>query len=96
MRCGSRSDAAEKLTAGAAARAWIETHRGDTHREAKLLEVILARGEAENKVEHLAVVSSGLGTAGQAVRTRGRGSDGTLQDAVGDADGERALAHARQ
>ncbi len=54
----SRSDAAEKLTADLR-QSLIERTEAIRSAEAKLLEVILARGEAENKVEHLAVVCSG-------------------------------------
>ena len=54
----SRSDAAEKLAAGVR-QSVIERTEAIRTAEAKLLEVILARGEAENKLEHLAVVSSG-------------------------------------
>jgi crescentin len=54
----SRSDAAEKLVAGVR-QSLVERTEAMRSAEAKLLEVILARGEAEQKVEHLAVVSSG-------------------------------------
>jgi chromosome segregation ATPase len=54
----SRSDAAEKLAAGVR-QSLVERTEAMRTAEAKLLEVIVARGEAEKKVEHLAVVSSG-------------------------------------
>jgi crescentin len=54
----SRSDAAEKLAAGVR-QSLVERTEAMRTAEARLLEVIIARGEAEEKVEHLAVVSSG-------------------------------------
>jgi chromosome segregation ATPase len=54
----SRSDAAEKLAADVR-QSLVERTEAMQIAEAKLLEVVLARGEAEEKVEHLAVVSSG-------------------------------------
>ena len=53
----SRSDAAEKLAAGVR-QSLIEHTEAMRTAEANLLQVILACGEAEQKVEHLAVVSS--------------------------------------
>jgi crescentin len=54
----SRSDAAEKLAAGLQ-QSLVERTEAMRTAEAKVLEVIIARGEAEEKIEHLAVVSSG-------------------------------------
>jgi chromosome segregation ATPase len=54
----SRSDAAEKLAAGVR-QSLVERTEAMQIAEAKLLEVVLDRGEAEKKAEHLAVVSSG-------------------------------------
>jgi len=54
----SRSDAAEKLAAGVR-QSLVERTEAMQIAEAKLLEVVLDRGEAEKKVEHLAIVSSG-------------------------------------
>lgn len=53
----SRSDAAEKLAAGVR-QSLVERTEAMQIAEAKLLEVVLDRGEAEKKVEHLATVSS--------------------------------------
>jgi len=54
----SRSDAAEKLAAGVR-QTLVERTEAMRTAETKLLEVIVARGEAEKKVEHLAMVSNG-------------------------------------
>ena len=54
----SRSDAAEKLAAGVR-QTLVERTESMRTAETKLLEVIVARGEAEKKVEHLAMVSNG-------------------------------------
>jgi chromosome segregation ATPase len=55
------SDSRSRLRQMEAGLAAAESERTEAMRtaEAKLLEVIIARGEAEEKVEHLAVVSSG-------------------------------------
>jgi len=53
-----RSDAAEKLAAGVR-QSLVERTEAMRAAEARLLEVILGRGEAEKEAEHLAVVSSG-------------------------------------
>jgi len=54
----SRSDAAEKLAAGVR-QTLVERTEAMRTAEAKLLEVIVARGEADKKAEQLAVVASG-------------------------------------
>ena len=54
----SRSEAAEKLAAGVR-QSLVERTEAMRTAEAKLLEVVVARGEAEKKVEQLAVASSG-------------------------------------
>src|SRR5205085_6095743 len=54
----SRSDAAEKLAAGLR-QSLVERTEAMQIAEAKLLEVVLDRGEVEKKVEYLATVSSG-------------------------------------
>jgi septal ring factor EnvC (AmiA/AmiB activator) len=55
------SDSRSRLRQMEAGLAAAESERTEAMRtaEAKLLEVIIARGEAEEKVEHLAVVNSG-------------------------------------
>ena len=54
----SRSDASEKLAAGVR-QSLVERTEAMRTAEAKLLEVVVARGEAEKKVEQLAMASSG-------------------------------------
>jgi crescentin len=85
----SRSDAAEKLAAGVR-QTLVERTEAMRTAEAKLLEVIVARGEADKKAEQLAVVAKNLELEVAALTERCKMLSETL------AANESSLSHANE